>query len=323
MYSPLEDLKLKFKNTGFVNAHSHLDRAFTITKNDFLNSNIENHLFEKWKIVDNIKRNSTELDYYKRICLALDSQAEFNVKTICSFIDVDPIVEYKALDAALEAKEYADLKHNIKLVLACQTLKPLKIKKNRKLIENTLEDLDIIGGLPSVDEDQSYHLDVIMSWAKSTNKRLHVHVDQLNTQLEKETELLAKKAIQHGMEGKVTAIHSISLACHPLEYRNYVYDLCLDAGLSFISCPTAWIDSRRNESLSVTHNATTPVDEILSRNIPVAIGSDNIYDVYKPFSNGCMFTELRLLLEANHYYNINKLFEVGYSNGLLILGENK
>lgn len=323
MYSPLEDLKLKFKNTGFVNAHSHLDRAFTITKNDFLNSNIENHLFEKWKIVDNIKRNSTELDYYKRICLALDSQAEFNVKTICSFIDVDPIVEYKALDAALEAKEYADLKHNIKLVLACQTLKPLKIKKNRKLIENTLEDLDIIGGLPSVDEDQSYHLDVIMSWAKSTNKRLHVHVDQLNTQLEKETELLAKKAIQHGMEGKVTAIHSISLACHPLEYRNYVYDLCLDAGLSFISCPTAWIDSRRNESLSVTHNAITPVDEILSRNIPVAIGSDNIYDVYKPFSNGCMFTELRLLLEANHYYNINKLFEVGYSNGLLILGENK
>ena len=50
-----------------------------------------------------------------------------------------------------------------------------------------------------------------------------------------------------GMEGKVTAVHGISIAAHPKEYRDRIYGLARDAGLSFVSCPTAWIDSRRKE----------------------------------------------------------------------------
>ena len=34
------------------------------------------------------------------------------------------------------------------------------------------------------------HMDVVMSWAKATGKRLHVHVDQLNIAEESETEVL-------------------------------------------------------------------------------------------------------------------------------------
>ena len=59
------------------------------------------------------------------------------------------------------------------------------------------------------------HLDILMSSAKEHGKLVHVHVDQFNSDEERETEQLARKTIEHGMQGKVSAIHCISLAAHP------------------------------------------------------------------------------------------------------------
>ena len=96
--------------------------------------------------------------------------------------------------------------------------------------------------------------------------------------------------------------------------------MSLDADLSFVSCPTACIDHRRNEKLSVTHNAITPIDEMVPLGLTVAIGSDNICDIYKPFSDGNMMTELRFLLEATHFYNIEDLVDIATTNGRKVIG---
>ena len=93
-----------------------------------------------------------------------------------------------------------------------------------------------------------------------------------------------------------------------------------DAGLSFIACPTAWIDSRRTEVYSPTHNSITPVDEMIAQDLIVAIGSDNIHDVYKPYSTGDMRTELKFLLEATHIYDQDALVKIATENGLKVIG---
>ena len=36
---------------GFVNAHSHLDRAFTVTREN-MQSVVYNHLHQKWRYID-------------------------------------------------------------------------------------------------------------------------------------------------------------------------------------------------------------------------------------------------------------------------------
>jgi cytosine/adenosine deaminase-related metal-dependent hydrolase len=94
-----------------------------------------------------------------------------------------------------------------------------------------------------------------------------------------------------------------------------------DAGLSFIACPTAWIDSRRTETLSPTHNAITPVDELIEHDLIVALGSDNIHDVYKPYSTGDMRTELKFLLEATHIYDQEVLTKIATENGKIVIGD--
>jgi cytosine/adenosine deaminase-related metal-dependent hydrolase len=87
-----------------------------------------------------------------------------------------------------------------------------------------------------------------------------------------------------------------------------------------ICCPSAWIDSRRSEELSVTHNSIAPIEELIHEKIPVSLGTDNIFDIYKPFSDGDMWTELRFLLETCHFYNTNELVKIATTNGRKSLG---
>lgn len=317
-YNPLSDLIRRVQNhSGFVNAHAHFDRAYTIQPH-MMNKTLD-HLFEKWEYVDNFKRKATVGDYFENIKDAVDTQIFLNTQAACTFIDIDPICDYNAITAAKIAQEH--FSETFDLVIACQTLKGVLDEQPRKLIENAMDDFQILGGLPAKDEGkEAEHIDQLMYWAKDTGKRIHVHVDQLNHPNEKETELLARKTIQHGLEGMVTAVHAISLAAHPKGYREEVYKICQDAGLSFITCPSAWIDHPRREDLVPSHNALTPVDELLERGLTVAIGSDNICDVYKPFCDGDMINELRLLIDGCKIYDTDALLEICVYNGLEVLG---
>ena len=308
---------------GFVNAHSHLDRAFTVTKEN-MQSVVYNHLHQKWKYIDEYKSNATEEDFYNNITTAIRSQKYLLSSHIVSFIDIDPVVGTKAIDAAVRAKNFAAMM-GMGFKVACQTLKGIMTPETQKLIIDALEEdkIDIIGSLPGADKGlEKKHVETVLMLGNIFEKRVHVHVDQLNTAKEKETEMLARVTMEMGMEGKVSAVHAISLACHPKWYRKEVYKMSKDAGLSFISCPTAWIDARRTEETAPIHNAITPVDEMLEHGLVVALGSDNIHDVYKPYSTGDMRTEIKFLLEATHLYDKDTLIKIARHNGLEVAGFN-
>ena len=56
-YNPLNDLVRRIGiHGGFVNAHAHFDRAYTIKPK--MMDKTQDHLFEKWEYVDNFKRNA-------------------------------------------------------------------------------------------------------------------------------------------------------------------------------------------------------------------------------------------------------------------------
>ena len=125
------------------------------------------------------------------------------------------------------------------------------------------------------------------------------------------------------MQGKVSAVHSISVAAHPRKYRYELYDLIKKADMHIVSCPTAWIDHNRTERLAPSHNSVTPVDEMIPKGINVAFGTDNINDIYKPFSDGHLLTELRVMLESCHFYDVEQLSNIATVNGLKALGIQK
>jgi len=322
MFNPNHKLIKKINDRGgFINAHAHFDRAYTVTEQN-MEKVVNYHLFDKWEFVDKFKKNAEVSIYIHNMMAAVNQQIKYGVAGALTFVDIDTVCGFKAIEAAQIVKKEAKAK-GFDLRICSQALKGVMKPEENQLLRKALElgYLDVIGGLPRADRDyEQAHLDEILFLGKEYGKRVHVHVDQLNDSLEKETELLALRTMHWGMEGRVTAVHGISIAAHPKEYRERVYGLSRDAGLSFITCPTAWIDSRRSEWPTPTHNSITPVEEMLKHGLTVAIGSDNIQDVYKPFSDGNMYTELKFLLECLHLYDIDALVDIATKNGRLVIG---
>ena len=309
------------KKGGWVNAHVHADRAFTIQPRS-LEIYKKYSLEEKWDIVDEVKKNTTINTYYQRISKALELMIDLGVTTVGSFIDVDPVAKDRALKAALKVKK--DYQDKITLVIINQVIKGIIEKEARYWFDYAAEKVDIIGGLPKRDERDygkgEEHMRILLETGKRLNKMVHVHVDQFNTQEDRETELLADLTMEYGMEGKVVAIHSISLATHPKGYREKVYQKMKRAKLMVIACPGAWIDASRKETLQPFHNALTPVDELVKHQIPVALGTDNIADYMLPFTDGDMWYELRLLATGNRFMDVNALINIATVNGRKVLG---
>jgi cytosine/adenosine deaminase-related metal-dependent hydrolase len=92
------------------------------------------------------------------------------------------------------------------------------------------------------------------------------------------------------------------------------------AELIMVACPISWIDSWRREVLTPTHNPVTPADELTAFGIPVALGIDNLYDVFKPMNDGNMWNDLRLLMEANRFFDIEEVVKIATVNGRKALG---
>ncbi len=309
-------LKMIEEAGGWVNTHAHLDRAYTIDLDSLQLGN--EHLHQKWELVDEIKSTSTVDQIYDRMAFALEKQREQGVTALLSFIDVDPVIEDKAMKAAVRLRE---ANSDMNLLFANQTLKGVLEKEAKRWFELGSEFADIIGGLPGKDAGhEEEHLDAILHKGKELGKMVHVHVDQLNTAQEEETELLIKKTKEHGMQGRVAAIHSVSLAAHPQEYRQKIISELAEEQIGVIVCPTAWIDSRRSEELAPIHNAIAPVEELVAAEVPVGLGTDNIVDVYKPFTDGQMWMELRFLLETCHFYDLEALTKIATSGGRKVLG---
>ena len=309
------------KKGGWVNSHAHADRAFTMTPEKitiYQNANLQ----QKWDLVDEIKRNSTVDDYYRRFSQAIELMISQGVTAFGTFVDIDAVCEDRAIIAAHKAREV--YKSDIILKFANQTLKGVIEPSAKKWFDIGSEMVDMIGGLPYRDEldfgKGLEAMDILMDKAKSLGKMLHVHVDQFKTPKEKETEQLCDKAIEHGMQGRVVAIHGISIGAHPKEYRKMLYQKMRDAQMMVIACPMAWIDSGRKEDLQPFHNALTPADELIPEGITVAIGTDNICDYMVPLCEGDMWQELSLLSAGCRFTNLEEMANIASINGRKVLG---
>lgn len=312
---------------GWVNAHTHFDRSFIVNWDNWKQTGDPLHM--KWDHPDEFKSKVTVDEIVGHMSRVIDNQLEQGVQAIGSFVDCDSIVKDKNLRAVEKLKErYKGAPIQIKLIH--QPIKGLMDETERKWFEEAASFVDILGGLPERDsklkigvDRKAEHLDILFETAKKYNKPLHVHVDQLNLPEQRDTELLIKKTKEHGYKGMVTAIHCISVGAQPKAYREKIYKGLVEQDITVVACPTAWIDSRRSEILAPSHNSVTPIDEMIPAGVRVALGTDDIADIYKPFSDGDMWTELRTLLEATHTYDIDALVEIATTNGLIALGLKK
>lgn len=302
---------------GFVNCHAHFDKAFYITKEGLDKSMVDMEV--KWYMSDNIKRQSTQEEIEQRIRTALDIMMSQGIKTTCSFVDAYEAVAHKAIDAAVKIKK--EYENKINFIIVTQPLGGLIKPEARKLYEEITAKADIAGGLPSTDRPRDdENLEILFSIAKNLNKPLHVHIDQENNPHERDTEKLIKYTLKHGLEGRVVAVHALSISAQPTVYRQEIYKQMANAGIPVIVCPSSVLSMRQlNQYMAPVHNSIANVPEMIEAGVTIGLGVDNICDFYDPFIDGDMWTEMRMLQEACRYYNFDELARIATTNGKKIL----
>lgn len=306
------------ENGGWINCHAHIDRAFTITKENFTVANKFRH--EKWKLNIELRKNSTVSQIYDRMAAATELLASQGVSVIGTFIDVDSDVKDKSIKAAQKVRD--TYKNQVVFKFITMIPKPgIFTEEGIKWFNFGADFGDIIGAILKAEQGrENEYLDIIMKTAKQQKKMIHIHVDELNIPEEKETEMLAKKTIEYNMQGKVVGVHAISLNAQPKEYREKVYKLMKKADLMIVSNPMSWLDARRSETLAPIHNPIAPIDELIPYGITVGIGLDNIADIMMPMNDGIIWNDLKALIYENRLYNIDEAVKIATVNGRKVLG---
>lgn len=294
-------LKMVAEAGGFACHHAHFDKAYVISLENLKLGQVD--MQKKWTLFRYIKENYTEEDLVQRISRAAEVMVKQGAKYCRTMVDADSIAKLLPIQAALQVKE--SLKGKIVMDVGIQALEGVVDPKARKFFEQACERADFIGGLPSRDRPQpEKHFDIIMGIAKRMGKTVDVHVDQENNPDECETELLALKAIEHGLEGRVRAVHAISVAAKPIPEQRRIAKLLKQAGVGVIVCPSAALSMKQLNREAPLHNSIAPVSVLIEEEVDVYLGVDNIYDLFMPVVDGDMWFECRMLMEATRFYDL-------------------
>lgn len=307
------DMKSYFLNQvrergGFACHHAHFDKAYLISPENLRLSQVD--MQRKWDLYKYLKENYTMEDLIERISRGVQAIIAQGATYCRTMVDADSTVKLLPIKAANEVKRmFAD---KIRMEVGIQPLQGVVHDvESRKLVEEACSLADFCGGLPSRDRPTpEKHLDIIMSIAKSQGKMLDVHVDQENNPWESETELLARKTIEHGMEGRVFAVHAISVSAKPLSEQDRIISIVKDAGLNVICCPSAALSMKMLDMSAPLHNSIAPVVKLMEADVPVYLGVDNIHDLFMPLVDGDMWFECRALMEACRFYDLDKVAEI-------------
>lgn len=301
---------------GFCSYHAHFDKAYVINEDSLKMS--QSDMQYKWKLYRYLKENYTHEDLIKRMSTAIEMLIAQGVTYCRSFIDADSIIKLKGMEAALEVRE--KYKDDILIEYAVQPLEGVLDKHTRKYFDKACKMADIIGGLPSRDRPTpELHLDYILRLGKELGKPVDVHIDQENNPNEHETELLARKTIEHGMQGQVYGVHAISLAAQSLEEQDRVIDIVKEADMGIIVCPSAAISMKSLDKQAPLHNSIAPVQKLLDANVRLYLGIDNIADLFMPVVDGDMYFESRLLMESCRFYDIDTVAKIATNRSGIIL----
>ncbi len=302
---------------GFVNCHAHFDKSYTITLDRLPYAHTP--ISEKWNINNEIKKEFTEADLIGRISLAIENMIAQDVSTVMTFADVDSKTGLKHLKATILARDMH--KDKITVLIANQVTRGILDAKEQKIHEEVAELVDIIGGLADSDHPQEdKHIDFVLKLAKKNKKRAQIHIDQDNDPDQKVTEILAKKTIELGVEGQVMGAHAVSLAAQSKKYRSNVIALLKNAGVSIIVCPVGAISMRQLDKTAPLHNSIAPIIELIEGGVNVALGTDNIYDLYSPFGSGNMYKECEYLMDICRFWDLDTVAKIASINGLQALG---
>ncbi|SFF18301.1 cytosine deaminase [Paenibacillus catalpae] len=282
----LLDLEGKVMLPGFVDAHMHLDKAYSLpwvrNRSGTLLEAIENYrgaapAFTKEMIRDRIEK-------------AAMSSASFGSAVLRSHLDV-PVhlgrdIAMRTVEAALEARE------RVSGIVDIQYF-PMFFYDSayeRELTEFASETLrmgiDGVGGSPHLSPDPETNLAWAFKLAQRFDKPIDLHSDESDDPGVKTIDIYCDYVKAGGYGGRATAGHLCSLSAMEHGEAERLIAKMSDAGVAAVTLPAVNLYLQGRGDRGNVRRGVTRVRELLEGGVPIAAASDNIQDPFHPFGRG-------------------------------------
>ena len=303
---------------SFVNGHLHLDKVYTLEKvgMDALNSYKSGNMGGAMTSIEQASKVKEEYDekwIIENVRTALDLAVKFGNTHIRAFADTDTKARLEGVKAVLKARdEYKD-RIDVQVVAFPQD----GIAKDpgaEKYIRQALElGADVVGGIPWIEyteEDMQDHIDRMFSLAVEYDKDVSMLIDDAGDPGLRTLEMLIKKTLDEGWEGRVTVQHARAMSMYSEVYYRKIEYLLKKARIGLVSDPqTGPLHAR--------------VRDLYDAGVSVALGQDDISDAYYPFGRNNMLEVAFLaahLMWMTTFDEIDILYDLITTNAAKVLG---
>lgn len=289
---PQKDVKGLLALPSFVEKHCHLDKTM---------------LGDRWRAVTPVDSIFARLEIEKEVLPSLETTTQeraekllhrylaYGVTHIRTHVDIYPEVGLKNLDEVKKALQAFEGKLTYEIVAFPQH--GLLRSNAKDLVREALrQGANYVGGVDpaTVDGDIEASLQQMVELAVEGNAGIDMHLhdaDHLGIYTMKRLAELTKEA---GLQGKVAISHAFGLGDIPLSQAKEMADELTDAGITIIS--------------SVPINRKFPPMGLLrEKGVSVAVGCDNIFDVWSPFGNGDTLERVGRLAEISGWVDERSL----------------
>ncbi len=277
---------------SFVNGHLHLDKVYTLKMagEDALKAYTGEGMGGAMTGIEraaDFKASYDQSWIIPNVRKACDLAIKYGNTHIRAFADVDTKARLEGVNALLKMRE--EYKDRLELQVVAFPQDGIAREPGAKdLVRQALElGADVVGGIPWIEftkEDEQDHVNAMCDLAKEFDKPISMLLDDVGDAEERTLEMLCKRTIEMGWQGRVTAQHCRAMELFPENYFRKLVSLLKTARIGVVSDPH-------------TGPLAARVKDLLAAGVSVALGQDDIQDAYYPFGENNM---LQIAFLASH-----------------------
>jgi len=300
---------------GFVESHLHLDIAL-------MNSWLRPGRPEPYRSMDGLgeslerrRRAFTSEDIEGRAGTALEMASRHGVTSLRAQCHIDTEIGLKHLEALQSVKEKYAGRVTVQIVAFPQQ-GLMRDPQTKDLFREAFRvGADVMGCASRRDRDAhgnvdaKRHIDTALDWAMDLDVDLDIHADLGLPQTveldDLEVVYVARRAIECGYQGRVTAGHVCALDSAMPDVAQQAIEVIKEADISVVSMPDLYRLGR--EDKHHVRRGLTRVKELLRAGVNVTYASNNVRDAMRPLGNFDLLEEALILAYGAHMDAVEQL----------------
>lgn len=300
---------------GFVESHLHLDIALMNSWQRPGRPEPYPSALKSNELIERRRRAFTREGIERRAATALEIASRHGVTALRAQCHVDTEIGLKHLEALQSVKEKYAGRVTVQIVAFPQK-GLLRDPKTKDLFREAFRvGADVMGGASNVDRDADGnvdvegHIDAALDLAMEMDVDLDIHVDHGLPQTveldDLEVVYLARRAIERGYQGRVTAGHVSALDSALPDVAQKAIEIIREADISVVSVPDMYRLGR--DDTHHVRRGLTRVKELLAAGVNVTYASNNVRDTWRPLGNFDLLEEALVLAYGAHMDTVEEL----------------